>query len=561
MPDMLNYIVPVLIVLMLVALFVVLKVAVSRYKKVPPGRVGIFYGMKYRQADGRERGFLVMSGGGRVQRPLLEGYLEIPTTAFQVEINESGIPNKDNVKLTVPGVATCKISTIPENLTKAIDALVDKLTQENGPKRGVTDANPIEEFVRNILKGHLRSIIGKLDINELLRNRDEFNKRVVEESAAELAGFGIELMNLVIQDIIDAEGYIDALGRRAVADAKAEAEIKVAEANRNKEVAVSNANREASLVKADNDAKVAEANKERDLKIAGFKKETETKKAEAEMAGEIALAAQQQTLRVAEAQRDAKAAEAQIQVQEKEAQRKEKELEVTVIKPAEAQRRAVVINAEAAKSQLILQSEAARDSARFSKEATVAAGQAEAEVIKAKLVAKAEGDAATARATLVAQAEGTERLNAALANMTDAAKLILILDRLPMLLDKGGEAGAKVLGSMFEPIAAGLGSIDSVRIVDMGGHGNGMNKMSGVVTDTVFQTLAQLKAKGVDIRALASKAGINLDALDSLLNGIAPAKEDGAGKDGKASDALVVAEIEEPPKPTGKPGPGNKATA
>jgi regulator of protease activity HflC (stomatin/prohibitin superfamily) len=33
------------------------------------------------------------------------------------------------------------------------------------------------------MKGRLRSIIGKRDIESLLRERDQFNKKVVQESA------------------------------------------------------------------------------------------------------------------------------------------------------------------------------------------------------------------------------------------------------------------------------------------------------------------------------------------------------------------------------------------
>ncbi len=74
--------------------------------------------------------------------------------------------------------------------------------------------------------------MGKLDINGLLRERDNFNKQVVAESSPELSALGMELVNLVIQDISDTLGYIDALGQRAVAETKADAAIKVAEAQR-----------------------------------------------------------------------------------------------------------------------------------------------------------------------------------------------------------------------------------------------------------------------------------------------------------------------------------------
>jgi flotillin len=529
-----GFVIPILVVFAAIAFVVALKVAASRYKKIPPGKVGIFYGMKYKDEKGNVKGFMVMSGGGRIQRPLVEGYLEIPTTSFQVEINESGIPNKDNVKLTVPGVATCKISTKPEDLNNAIDALIDKLTQEADPKRGQMNENPIEEFVRNILKGHLRSIIGKLDIDELLRKRDEFNKRVVEESKQELSTFGIDLQNLVIQDIKDSEGYIDALGRRAVADAVADAETKVAEATRNKDIAVSHAARESALVKAENEGKIAEANKDRDLKIAGFKKVTGTANAEASMAEQIALAAQEQTLKVAEAARDAASTQARIEVSTKEGERRAAELKATVVAQATADKETAILKAEGQKQTAILdaqaQAEVLRTTAEAKKNAAVLEGEGTSRATELNLVAKAKGDAASEREVLVARAEGTKQLNDALAQMSDAAKLILILDRLPLLLEKGGDAGSKVLGAMFGPVAAGLASIDSVRIVQMGngdGKGGGVGQMANVVPETVFNILGQLKARGIDLSKLSSMLGIDLSGLDSLLDGVGPASASG----------------------------------
>ncbi len=525
-----SIVTPIIIVMLAVAFVLAVKYIVSRRKQIPPGMVGIFYGRKYKWPDGTERGYLVMTGGGRMLIPFFESYMQMPTTAFQIPINEEDIPNKDNVKFMVKGVATCKVSTDPNGLNKAIDALIDKLSA--GGQRGGGGNTPVEQFVLNILQGHLRSIVGKLDINQLLRERDQFNQQVIAESKIELAELGIELKTLVIQDIKDGEGYIDALGKQAVADAKAEAEIKIADANRRQTIAVSDADRESKTVQAKNAATIADAEKDRDLKVAGFKKQTETARAEADMAGEIARAAQGQTLKVAEAERDAAAATAGVKVQEAEATRMEKQLLVTVIRPAEAQRQADVIAAEALKQTRTLGAEAdaavLTATAEAKKNATVLEGEGTSRATEMNLVAKAKGDAAGAREVLLAQAEGTERLNAALKDMTDSAKMILILDRLPLLLDKGGDAGSKMVSAMFGPIGAAIGAIDSVRIVDMGGSGKGVGNMASTVTDTVLQVLAQLKAKGISVDNLAKMVGVDLSGLNAMLAGVDPQVTPGA---------------------------------
>jgi hypothetical protein len=62
----------------------------------------------------------------------------------------------------------------------------------------------------------------------------------------------------------------------------------------------------------------------------------------------------------------------------------------------------------------------------------------EAARTRATLLAIAEGEAAKRKQALLAEAEGTTQLAAALAKMSTDAKLILVLDRLPVLFDMGG---------------------------------------------------------------------------------------------------------------------------
>ena len=162
------------------------------------------------------------------------------TAAFQTVIDENDIPNQNNVKVSVKGVATCKMSTEEGDLYNAAMSFLGKSDKD------------IETFVKNILIGHLRSIIGKLDIDQYLRQRDTFNKKVIEESTEELKRLGIQVITLVIQDVNDAHGYIDALGQRTVAEAKRDAAIKVAEAGAETQKKTSDAQKEAAIVVASN---------------------------------------------------------------------------------------------------------------------------------------------------------------------------------------------------------------------------------------------------------------------------------------------------------------------
>ncbi len=529
-----------MILLIAVAFIIVVYAIAARYKKFSPNEVGIFYGRKYRYKDatGKDqiRGFRVVSGGGSLLFPVVENLQIMSTAAFQTKIDETAIPNKDNVKINVMGVATCKISSIPEDLQNAAASFLGKQPKE------------IEGFVTNILMGHLRSIIGKMSIDQILRERDIFNRQVVAESSDELKKLGVQVITLVIQDVNDEYGYISALGRKAVAEAVRDANVKVAEAEADTAMKVSTAKREASIVAAANSIAVADAEKKRDVQQAQFKVEAQTELAKANQALAIATADQEKILRQKEAERDAAANTAQIKVQEQEALRMEKELDATIIRPAEAAKQKMIIDAEAHKQKMVIDAGAAKQAALLNaeaakevavrraegeKESAVLTGEGEAHKTRAtlnalaegqaakirqELLAKAEGEAAMKGKVLEAEAKGTKELAQALAQMSKDAKLILILDRLPALIDHAGDAGTKIAQAMFSSIAAGVAQIDEIKIIDMNGSGKGIDKMSTLVPDTVMQVLGNLRAKGINVRDLASKLGIDISEFASMFS-------------------------------------------
>jgi flotillin len=524
-----SMLLPSMILLIALAFIIVIRVMASRYKKIPPNEVGIFYGRKYKYADAdgkvHHRGFRVVAGGGALLWPVIEHFQPMSTAVSQVEIDEHDIPNKDNVKISAKGVATFKIETTQEALHNAAAAFL-----------GMSDEE-LARIVRNILQGHLRSIIGKLNINEILRDRDAFNKKVVEESTEELKRLGIQIITLVIQEVTDEYGYIDALGKQSVAEAIRDANIKTAQAEAETKKKVSDCTREADITVASNAIKVAEAERDRDVKRAQFKTTADAEKAKADQAFGIAMAEQEKTLKVKQAQRDAAEREAQIEVQLREAARKEQELEATVIKIAQAERTRQVIEAEAAKQVAVTQAEAAREAAirradgekqarvfegegQAAKTRAIMLAEAEGEAAKTKqaLVAEAEGEAAKKGMVLKAEAEGTKQLAEALAKMTSDARMILILDRLPMLMDRGGDAMSKIATSVFSSVAAPLGQIDEVRIIDVGGNGRGMDQFSSVVPNTVFKFLTALRTQGIDFKPILTKLGIDIEDLDRMLN-------------------------------------------
>lgn len=534
-----------------VAILALGAVVASRWKTAAPNTILVRYGRKYLTKDSSgvmvERGFKSVTGGGAFIMPVVEQFQLMSTAAFQISIQESGVPTMKNVPVAIEAMATCRISPNPDEQANAIQAFLGK------------EPVAISQTISEILRGHVRSIIASLTVEQILRDRAEFNKRVLEESGDEFKRLGVQIVTLVVQDVSDEEGYIKALGKQETAAIIRDAAIATAQAEKTTKIEVSNAQREAKEVDAQNAAKVADAEKDRDIQIAEFRVQTERKKAEADMSNAIAKTQQETTLRVAEAKRDTDAAQAGIAVQEQRAILKQKELDATVIVEAETQRRASIISADAAnevaqrgakqlateaegkrnasiteaegiakKTEMVAAADAAATRARLTSEAdgAKAVQLANAEGSRANLLAAAEGNergllaiAKGKEADLLAQATGTRELAEALKQLNESGQLLMILDRVPLLLEKGGDAGAKVVSAAFGPLGQSLGAIKNVSIVDMGGKDgqNGVGKFAGSIPAAIAAMVANAQALGIDVKPLLKLLKLDPSKLSEMI--------------------------------------------
>jgi uncharacterized membrane protein YqiK len=214
-----------------------------------------------------------------------------------------------------------------------------------------------------VFAGHLRSIIGGLTVEQIIRERDRVAQEVKDGSHGEMEKLGIVVDALEIQEIEDASGYINNLAAPHAAAVASQARI-----------AKARADQEATERELAAAAMKAQFERDTAIKRAGFQAETEEANARAAQAGPLAQAqASQQVIQqqTALAQRQAELA----------AQR----LEAEVRRPADA---------EAYRKRTL--AEADRDQTRFAAEATAFSkrtiAEAEAEANKARAASLREGN-------------------------------------------------------------------------------------------------------------------------------------------------------------------------
>src|SRR3990167_6983035 len=217
-------------------LFILAWIYVSCFQKCGPNEAMIVSGLATGEGD---RKFKIVVGGGAFVNPLIQqkAFLSLETMTIDVV---SAVPSmtKSGVPMFVEGVAQIKIQNNDEAIATAAQQFLNK------------DPEQIASIAHQTLIGHLRAILGTLEVEELIQNNEAFSRRVQEVSAADLQNMGIEIVSFTIKEIKDNVGYLEALGRTQIETAKKNAAAGAAEQQKLTQIAQANAQREAAIAQA-----------------------------------------------------------------------------------------------------------------------------------------------------------------------------------------------------------------------------------------------------------------------------------------------------------------------
>ncbi len=494
---------PVVVLLVVLGLFIAAWLFSRNYLKVSPNAVAVLSGRRRKLSDGRVVGYRMVKGGAALKFPLLEKveYLSLNVLTIPLEIKRAytlkGVP------VSVKAVANVKIRGDDMSLQAAAERFL-----------GMTH-DQIQRVIFQTLEGHLRSILGTLTVEEINCDRQSFAQKLTSEAAADLEKMGLGVDVLTIQEISDEEGYLDALGKRRTAEVKRDATIGEAEAMRDAKIKSALALQEGERAKFSAEAEIAQAERDFQIRQAQYRAEVDTQQARAKQAGPLSEAQSRQAVVAEEVKVERTRTQEMISVQEQEVQRRQKELEATVIKPADAERQAAIVRAEGAKQAAILEAEGRRS-------AQIAMAEAEQEKLRREgtgraAAVEAEGNAEATRIQAVglAQAKAIEAQGLAEATailrkaeawkeFNEAAKLQTVLEKLPAIL----QASTGVFGA----VAAPLGNIDKLVVIDQGGGdggGTGLARLARTGPAVVFNLLQQLEALGLNLPAVMEQLGVH----------------------------------------------------
>lgn len=455
-------------------LIFILSIAASRYRKVGPNQVLVVFGKVHGERDAVSgekvvKGFRIVKGGGTVVWPIIETSSILSLELMTLDITTPAVYTTLGVPVLVEGVAQIKVKGDSTSIATAAEQFLDKSQQQ------------ITDIALQTLEGHLRAIIGTMNVEDIVTNRDEFAQRVQEVSAADMANMGLQIVSFVIKDIRDTQGYLEAWGRPRIALIKRDATIAEAEAQRDATIKSAQANQMAQTAKFEADAMVAEADRDYKSKVADYNAAVQQRQAESDLAYSLQKFKTEQLVRQEEVQVQVVEKQKQIEVQEQEILRREKELSATVQKPAEAEQAKVRQLAEA--EQYRLQTTAAGQA-----EATRSVGIAEADASKAKGLAEAEVTQAKGLAEALAMAKKAE----AWQQYNEAAILQIVAEALP---------------SLASAVAEPLGKTEKIVVIGGGTDGSaGASRVTQDVTNIIAQLPPVIQSlTGVDLQELISR--------------------------------------------------------
>ena len=418
----------ILVCVIVVILFSMALVVLSRYKKCPSDKIMVIYGKVGNNKDGSARSAKCIHGGAAFVWPVIQAREFLDLTPLSISVDLENALSRQNIRINVPSRFTVGISTEPGVMQNAAERLLGLKLEE------------VQELAKDIIFGQLRLVIATMDIEEINTDRDKFLEAVSRNVEGELKKIGLRLINVNVTDISDESGYISALGKEAAAKAINDAKKSVAEKDRDGSIGEANARRDQRVQVAQADSLAIQGEHAAKMEVAMSNAARREKEAEA-----LKIATSAEKIQAAKALEEAYAAEQQAEVARYAREKATQEADV-------------IVKTEIAKRKIELEAEAQAEKMRRQ-------AKGEADAILAKMQAEATG----MQAMLTKQADGLRDIVAAAGGNANDALRLMLADKMEELMRIQVEAIKNI-------------KIDKITVWDGGAQQDGKTATAGFVS-------------------------------------------------------------------------------
>jgi flotillin len=164
----------------------------------------------------------VVMGASVFVLPFVQKLHIMDLSSRRLSVGIRGAVSAQGIKCDLEAVAIVKVGGNVDAIRSAAQRF---LNQQQG----------IEAFTQEVLAGSLRAIVGRLTVDEIIKDRAAFASAVAEEAETSLTNQGLALDTFQLQDIQAEGNYLADLGRPEAARVEMEAAIAEAKARQSSE--------------------------------------------------------------------------------------------------------------------------------------------------------------------------------------------------------------------------------------------------------------------------------------------------------------------------------------
>jgi len=170
-----------------------------------------------------------------------------PGLHFLTPIMES-VGAKVNMKEQVMNMAPQEVIT-KDNAMVRVDGVV--FFQVLDAARAAYEVNDMFIAILNLTTTNLRTVVGSMDLDELLSKRDEINGRLLIVVDEATSTWGIKITRIEVKDISPPQDIVDSMANQMKAERDKRATILVAEGQRASEILEAEGTKQAAILEAE----------------------------------------------------------------------------------------------------------------------------------------------------------------------------------------------------------------------------------------------------------------------------------------------------------------------